>query len=64
MISGWAEVAYVDDRYKSVFPLRSYDVVRRSATTRDDAPADMKAFMEASHDRLTQVMKELRRFQK
>jgi len=64
VISGWAEIAYVDDRYKSVFPLRSYDVVRRSATTRDDAPADMKEFMAASHDRLTRVMQELRRFQK
>ena len=64
VISGWAEIAYVDDRYKSVFPLRSYDVVRRQATTRDDAPADTKAFMAASHDRLTKVMQELRRFQK
>ena len=64
VISGWEELAYVDDRYKSVFPLKSYDVGRCLTTTREDAPADVKAFMAASHDRLTQVMKELHRFQK
>lgn len=64
IISGWEEVAYVDDRYKSVFPLKSYDVARTSTTTRDDGPTDTKAFMAASHTRLVGLLKDLHRFQK
>jgi membrane-anchored protein YejM (alkaline phosphatase superfamily) len=63
VVSGWAEIAYVDESYKSSFPLKSYDVRNRAVTTRHDAPADAKAFLSARHDRLTQVMKDLKRFQ-
>ena len=63
VVSGWAEIAYVDDAFKSAFPLKSYDVRNRTVTTRHDAPADAKAFLSTRRDRLTQVMKDLRRFQ-
>jgi len=63
MVSGWAEVVYVDDGYKAVFPVKSYNMTRREVTTRDDAPSDKSAFLSARHDRVTAFMKELRRFQ-
>lgn len=64
VVSGWAEEAYVDDRYKQVFPTKSYAVARCSTTTWDDAPADPKAFAAACHDRLMRVVQDLHRFQK
>lgn len=62
VVSGWAEVAYVDDEYKSSFPLKSYDVRSRVVTTRLDAPADAKAFQSTRNERLLQVLKDLKRF--
>ena len=62
VISGWAEIAYVDAEFKSPFPLKTYDVRYREVTTRDDAPADRKAFLASRHVQLTQVMKDLKRF--
>jgi len=53
----------VNDAYKSAFPLKSYDVRHHAMTTRHDAPADAKAFLSARHERLTQVIKDLKRFQ-
>jgi hypothetical protein len=62
VISGWAEIAYVDGEYKSPFPLRSYDLRVRSVTTRDDAPTDRKTFLASRHAQLARVMKDLKRF--
>lgn len=64
ILSGWAEIAYVDARFKSVFPFKSYHAVRHTATTRDDAPASAKAFVESCHGQLLEMMKDLKRFQK
>jgi hypothetical protein len=63
-ISGWTEVAYVDDAYKAVFPMKAYDVVHRGVTTTDDAPADRGAFFTSRRERLARLIRELRRFQK
>jgi len=62
-ISGWAEVVYVDDGYKAIFPVKSYNMSKREVTTRDDAAADKSAFLSARHDQVTKFMKDLRRFQ-
>ncbi len=63
MVSGWTEVVFVDDAYKAVFPVKSYNMARREVTTRDDAPADKSAFLGARKDQVTKFMKDLRRFQ-
>jgi len=62
-ISGWAEVVYVDDGYKAIFPVKSYNMSKREVTTRDDAAADKSAFLSARRDQVTKFMKDLRRFQ-
>jgi len=62
-ISGWAEVVYVDDGYKAIFPVKSFNMSRREVTTRDDGPADKSAFLSARRDQVTKFMKDLRRFQ-
>jgi membrane-anchored protein YejM (alkaline phosphatase superfamily) len=62
-ISGWTEIVYVDDAYKAIFPTKSYQMVRRDVTTRDDGPAEKSAFMAASRDRVSRMLKELKRFQ-
>lgn len=63
VISGWAEIVYVDDAYKAVIPLKSYNMVRREITTRDDGRADKSAFLNACRDRLSSLLKDLKRFQ-
>lgn len=63
MISGWTEVVYLDDDYKAIFPVKSYNMARREVTTRDDVPADKSAFLSARRDQVTKFMKDLRRFQ-
>lgn len=63
-LSGWVEVAYVDDRWKSVLPVKSYAVARRSVTTRDDGPADQAIFMSECRDQLATFLQDLRRFQR
>jgi membrane-anchored protein YejM (alkaline phosphatase superfamily) len=62
-VSGWTEVVYVDDAYKAVFPVKSYNMARREVTTRDDGPSDKSAFLSARRDQVTKFMKDLRRFQ-
>jgi len=62
MVSGWSEVVYVDDSYKAVFPVKSYNLARREIRTRDDGPADISVFLSARRDQVTQFMKDLRRF--
>jgi membrane-anchored protein YejM (alkaline phosphatase superfamily) len=62
-VSGWIEVVYVDDTYKAVFPVKSYNMARREVTTRDDAPSDKSTFLSSRHDQVTKFMKDLRRFQ-
>jgi membrane-anchored protein YejM (alkaline phosphatase superfamily) len=63
MVSGWTEVVYLDDGYKAIFPVKSYNMARREVTTRDDVPADKSAFLSARRDQVTKFMKDLRRFQ-
>jgi len=63
LVSGWTEVVYVDDAYKAIFPVKSYTMTRQQVSTRDDAPSDKSVFLGACRDRVTQMMKDLRRFQ-
>lgn len=63
LVSGWTEVVYVDEAYKAIFPVKSYTMTRQQVSTRDDAPSDKSAFLGACRDRVTQMMKDLRRFQ-
>jgi len=63
MVSGWTEVVYVDDDYKAVFPVKSYNQAKRDVTTRDDAPADKSAFLTSRRDRMEAFLKGIRRFQ-
>jgi len=63
LVSGWTEVVYVDGAYKAIFPVKSYSMSRQQVSTRDDAPSDKAVFLGACRDRVTQMMKDLRRFQ-
>ncbi|MBV8881278.1 MAG: sulfatase, partial [Planctomycetaceae bacterium] len=63
-VSGWTEVVYVDDAYKAVFPVKSYNMAKREVTTREDAPADKSAFLSSRRDRVGEFLKDLRRFQR
>ena len=63
MVSGWTEVVYVDNEFKAVFPVKSYNQAKRDVTTRDDAPADKSAFLTSRRDRMEAFLKDIRRFQ-
>ncbi len=63
ILSDWDHIAYADLRYKAELPLKTFDLVSRGVTTRDDVPvADRAAFYEGHQAELMQVLKDLGRF--
>jgi membrane-anchored protein YejM (alkaline phosphatase superfamily) len=63
VLSGWDTLAYVDEEYKAVFPIRFYKIARQRVTTKDDAPvSDASVFYQSRKDRLVQIMREMTRF--
>ncbi len=60
VISDWSNIAYVDQRFKAVFPMRSYGFARQKITTRDDGPVkDRAEFYTANKARIVDLMKQL-----
>jgi len=63
VLSGWDTLAYVDNEYKAVFPIKFFNVARQQVTTNDDTPVpDASAFYQSRKDRLVQVMRDMNRF--
>ncbi len=63
VLANWDCVAYVDERFTGVFPLRSVGFSERIDRTKTgDQSADPKEFLERTRPRLLEVMKDLKRF--
>jgi len=63
VLSGWDTLAYVDEEYKAVFPIKLFNMARQQVTTKDDAPVtDASAFYQSRKDQLVRVMREMTRF--
>jgi len=60
---GLAGVAKVDDASWVILPLQACARTRHEVGTREAAPGEKPVFLEACRDRVTQMMKDLRRFQ-
>ncbi len=63
VICDWNNVAYVDDRFKAVFPTKTYNMASQLVTTNEDVPIEERAeFFETHKDRIVQLMRQLRTF--
>ena len=60
IVSGWNHLAYVDEEYKAVFPLKSYGFAQQSVTTKNDVEIEDKNFFYTKHKTLLlQIMRNL-----
>jgi hypothetical protein len=63
IMSEWNSIAYVDQNYKAVFPVSTYDFSRRQVTTKDDVPVtDPGAFYQKNRERIVEIMKKMKIF--
>jgi membrane-anchored protein YejM (alkaline phosphatase superfamily) len=61
-LSDWSRIGFVDEEAKLGFALKSSGLFRQHATTRDDAPLELSAVLQAKQAELLELMRELGRF--
>ena len=65
VVADWSRIAYVDNEYKAVFPIKAGGVIRNVVTDANDAVlANTDRFYESRRDSLFGLMKDLSRFSK
>lgn len=63
VVCSWTSVAYIDDQYKAVIPLKTTGFGQQEVTTRNDTPLeDTSAFFSSRGQQLVKVIAEFKKF--